>query len=67
MLLKGTAAAEEVEVREARLGAGKQKITAGFQVKENLGSLKGDGEKPTKAELIRPSEPLDEGKERNGG
>lgn len=66
-MLKGAASAEEVEVREARMGAGKQKITAVFQVKENLGSLKGDREKPTKAELIRPSEPLDEGQERNGG
>lgn len=66
-MLKGAALAEEVEVREARLGVGRQKITAVFQVKENLGSLKADGEKPTKAELIRPSEPLDEGQERNRG
>ena len=54
-------------MREARLGVGRQKIIAVFQVKENLGSLKGDGEKPTKAELIRPSEPLGGWQERNGG
>lgn len=35
MLLKGTVAAEGVEVREARLGVGRQEIIAALQVKEN--------------------------------
>ena len=64
-MLKGTVAAEGVEVREARLGVGRQEIIAALQVKE--GSLKGVGEKPTKAEFIRASDPLDEGQERNRG
>lgn len=60
-----------VEVRKVRRAQEEQEIIATFQVTENMrlneGSLQGGGEEPLEAELIRPSDQLDEGQDRKPG
>ena len=67
VLLKGAAAAEEVEVREARLGGGATEDHCSVSGERELGQPQRRRREAHKGRLIRPSEPLDGGQERNGG
>ena len=65
--LKVSLCVMEVEVREARLGGGETEDHCSVSGERELGQPQRRRREAHKGRLIRPSEPLDGGQERNGG